>query len=280
MHRDDAFDIGLEYTCAVTEVVARAPIGSFLVVSFAISWGVWAPLVLGSPGPSGSVAWVIYYSGVIGPAAAAFLCAVLGSEVTPAALLRRLTRWRVSLVWYATAVLLPFVIRGVAVAGVVLFEGASWRMTVRPADTIGRIVVLMILLVPFEEIGWRGYVLPLLQRQYTPLMSSIILGVIWGLWHLPLAWASVGYQRSNEPWRSMVYFVATIIPVSCLATWLFNRTGESVLIVSLLHIAINMADFVLVLPSRIGELILVAASLVTAFVVAAAWWRTSNRGPT
>jgi CAAX protease family protein len=257
----------------VTQVVARAPIASFVVVAYAISWGIWAPLVFGPARLSGPVAWAIYYSGVIGPAAAAFVCAALGSCVTPAALLRRLTRWRVPFAWYATAVLLPFAIRGVAVAGVALFEGASWRMAVRPAETIGRIAVLMVLLVPFEEIGWRGYVLPLLQRQYTPLVSSIILGGIWALWHLPLAWASVGHQRSDEPWRYMACFVATIIPVSCLVTWLFNRTGESVLLVSLLHIAINMADFVLVLPPRAGELILLAGSLVTALVVAAAWRR-------
>lgn len=264
----------------MTQLVARAPIRSFLIIAFAISWGIWTPLVLGAAGLSPTVAWAIYYAGVIGPAAAAFVCAALGSPVTPVALFLRLTRWKVSFAWYAAAVLLPFAIRGVAIATVALLTDASWRVAVRPAEAIGRIVVLMILLVPFEEIGWRGYVLPLLQRQHTPLASSIILGGIWALWHLPLAWASVGYQRSHEPWRYMAYFAATIIPISCLITWLFNRTGESVLLVSLLHAAINVADFVLVLPSRIGEPILLVGSLITALVVAAVWRRDNRNGIT
>ena len=54
-------------------------------------------------------------------------------------------------------------------------------------------------------------------------------------------------------------------------TWLFHRTGESVTVASLLHAAINMADFVLVLPSRDGEVALLATSVVTALVVGVAW---------
>lgn len=129
----------------------------------------------------------------------------------------------------------------------------------------------MILLVPFEEIGWRGYLLPLLQKRYGPFASSLVVGVIWGLWHLPLAWVSVGFQRSDEPWRDMAFFVTTIIPVSYLATWLFSRTGESVLVVSVYHIAVNLADFVVVLPSQLGEAVLVTTSIVTTIVAVAAW---------
>ena len=250
-------------------VVARAPVASFVFLACAISWAIWTPLVVGPADLRSSIAWALYYSGVIGPAAAALLCAALGSSVTPAALLRRLTRFRVRLAWYATALLLPFAIRGLAIAIVGLFEDA-WRLVVRPAEAIGAVVVLMILLVPFEEIGWRGYALPLLQQRYTPLVSSIILGVIWALWHLPLAWASIGYQRSDEPWRYMAWFALSIIPISCLVTWLFNRSAESVPVVSVLHIAINLADFVLVLPSRTGELVLVASSIVTALFVVTA----------
>lgn len=253
------------------QAVARAPIASFVAVAFAISWAIWTPLVLRSADLRSSIAWALYYSGVIGPAAAALVCAALGSPVTPAALLRRLTRFRVPLAWYATALLLPFAIRGLAIAIVGLFDD-SWRLAVRPAEAIGTVLVLMILLVPFEEIGWRGYALPLLQQRHTPLVSSIILGVIWALWHLPLAWASIGYQQSDEPWRYMAWFTVTIIPISCLITWLFNRTAESVPVVTVLHIAINLADFVLVLPARIGELVLVATSALTAIFVAVAWF--------
>jgi membrane protease YdiL (CAAX protease family) len=255
----------------VKQAVVRAPVASFVFIAFAISWGIWIPLLFRSAALTESVGWAIYYAGVIGPAAAAFVCAALGSPVTPATLFRRLTRWRVSLAWYGAALMLPFVIRGVALGAVAFFDDAASRLISRPPEAIGRIVILMIFLVPFEEVGWRGYLLPLLQRKHTALWSSIIVGAIWALWHLPLAWASVGYQRTDEPWRYMALFFVSIIPLSCLITWLFNRTGESLLLVSLLHVTINLADFVLILPARTGESILLLSSLLTALVVAAVW---------
>ena len=137
----------------------------------------------------------------------------------------------------------------------------------------------MLLLVPFEEIGWRGYALPQLERRFSPLIASLIVAGIWALWHLPLAWATVGYQRSDEPWRYMAWFTLTIVPISCVMTWLFHRAGESVIVVSLLHAAINLADFVLVLPSRSGEMALLATSAVTVLVVGVLWRLAPPRAP-
>jgi uncharacterized protein len=226
------------------------------------------------------MAWATYFAGVIGPAAAAFACAALGSPVTVAELLRRLTRWRVSFRWYIAAILLPFVLRGAATVLVTLPAQGSWRIALRPTEAIVRITILMLVLVPFEEIGWRGYLLPLLQGRHTLLGSSVIVAGIWSLWHLPLAWASVGYQRSDQPWHYMAYFTVTLIPVSCLLTWLFHRTGESVPLASLFHIAVNLADFIPVLPRPRGELVSVATSIVTMLLVGMLWWRESERSNT
>lgn len=201
------------------------------------------------------MAWLLYYAGVVGPTIAAIACG-------GAAPVRRLFRWRVSLVWYVVAILLPFALRAVVVAAVV-----DEPLRFRPLETIARLVALMIVLVPFEEIGWRGYALPVLQQRWSPLASSVIVGVIWALWHLPLAWACVGYQQSGEPWSYMARFLVTILPLSCLMTWLFNRSGESVLIASLFHIAVNTADIVLVLPARTGELVLYGTTILGALLV-------------
>ncbi len=244
-------------------IIRRAPIATFVIVAFVISWALWSPLLLGRQ------SWFLYYAGVIGPAAAAFLCAA-----SPFELSRGLVRWRVALVWYAAAILLPFAIRAIAVA--IVLRGDVARIAFRPSEAIVRIVLLMLLLVPFEEIGWRGYALPLLQQRFTPLASSLILGAIWAAWHLPLAWASVGFQRSGAPWSYMLGFFVTILPVSCLATWLFNGTGGSLLLVTLFHIAVNLADFVLVLPSRAGEAVLYMSSAIGAIVVGVAFRRYST----
>ena len=256
----------------MTRAVARAPVLSFVILAFAISWAIWTPLLLRPAAVSGTAAWVLYFSGVIGPTAAALVCATLGSDVTPAALVRRLLQWRAPFHWYAVAILLPFVIRAIAIIAV-LSTQESWRIELRPAQSIAAITLLMLVLVPFEELGWRGYLLPLLRRRHTFLGTSVFVGGIWALWHLPLAWASVGYQRSDEPGRYMAWFVVTIMPVSCLLTWLFERSGGSVPIASLFHIAVNLADFVLVLPSGTGQAVLLATSIVGTLLAGAIWWR-------
>lgn len=168
---------------------------------------------------------------------------------------------------------MQFGIRGVAVAIVALSSDGSWSIVPRHVESVFVVTVLMLLLVPCEEIGWRGYALPLLQRRYNPLIASLVLGLIWAAWHLPLAWSSIGYQRTDEPWRYMAYFTVTILPISCLSTWLFNRSGESVVLVSIFHVAVNLADFVLVLPTEVGEAVLVVTTILTTLLVVAIWWR-------
>ena len=247
--------------------ISRFPIASFTILAFVISWGIWLPLLTGSALPS-HTALALYYAGVIGPTAAALLC----SGGTPP-LLNRITRWRVPAFWYATAITLPLVIRAFAVAAEV-----GWRIELRPIESIARTSALMVLLVPFEEIGWRGYLLPILQRRYSPLAASLAVGVIWALWHGPLAWAGVGYQQSEQPWHYMLWFTASILPISCLATWIFNGSGESVPAVTLFHVAVNVADFVVVLPGVGGESVLLSTSVITALVVSVIWWRDRNLG--
>ena len=234
---------------------------SFVILALAISWTLWSPLLFAKE--LGRWSWVLYYAGVIGPAAAAFVCARADREP----LARRVLRWRVHPLWYGAALLLPLLIRGVALAA------ANVRPVFRPAEEIAKVTLLMLVAVPFEEIGWRGYALPRLQRRYSALVSSLILACIWALWHLPLAWASVGYQQSERPWAYMARFFVTIIPITCFATWLFNRTGESVPVVSLFHIVINLADFLFVLPSRTGETVLWLGTAILAAIVAVLWWR-------
>lgn len=258
----------------IKHIIMRAPIVSFMIIAFGISWAIWTPLLSGASLPAERL-WWFYYAGVLGPAVAAVLCATSSSELAP--LLRRVTRWRVSLVWFAVAVLLPFAIRGAAVATAFLFEKQGLEIVFRPANLIMITTGLMILLVPFEEVGWRGYALPILQREHTPLISSMIIGGIWALWHLPLAWATVGYQRTENPWSYMAWFFITILPLSYLATWLFNRTGESVPLVTLFHIAVNVADFLLVLPSRTGQVVLYITFVLTTAVAVLLYWTDRRR---
>ncbi len=86
-----------------------------------------------------------------------------------------------------------------------------------------------------EEIGWRGYALPLMQKKIGPFLSSIFLGLIWGLWHLPLFWMD-GNFHSDIP---ISLFLLQSIALALILTWLYNRTSESLFTVHIFHAASN-----------------------------------------
>ena len=88
-----------------------------------------------------------------------------------------------------------------------------------------------------EEIGWRGFLLPALLRRMGPLAASVVLGVVWGLWHLPIDLA-VGFGLHGI--GAVVARVFFAVPLSVLFTWFFLRSGGSMLVALLLHTSINV----------------------------------------
>ncbi len=86
----------------------------------------------------------------------------------------------------------------------------------------------------FEEIGWRGFALPHLQRRYSALVSSLIIGLAWAFWH----WPDFVVPSESPPWWRLPAFVLVTMAVPILSTWVYNSTGGSVFAVVLLHGAI------------------------------------------
>jgi membrane protease YdiL (CAAX protease family) len=114
-----------------------------------------------------------------------------------------------------------------------------------------------------EELGWRGFALPRLLRYHPPIKTSLILGVIWGLWHLPAFYVS-GLPQEGA---SFLFFFLGAIVLSFLSTYLYIRTRGSVLITALLHLTTNFSlsvigaplwIFILLLAIAVGILILVS----------------------
>ncbi|MEU3169407.1 CPBP family intramembrane glutamic endopeptidase, partial [Streptosporangium sp. NPDC006930] len=89
-----------------------------------------------------------------------------------------------------------------------------------------------------EEPGWRDFALPRLQRRFGPLGGTFILGPLWALWHLPLfmsewgGWPDVTWMRVGE------FFVFCCV-FGVVVTWVFNRTGQSLPLIMLLHVGVN-----------------------------------------
>ena len=178
--------------------------------------------------------------GAFGPMVAAVaITAQESGRAGVRSLLGRIVRWRVAPLWYGVALLGPILLYMAAMALHVALGG-------RPPDVfalIGALPTVLVLSVYFlivaglgEEVGWRGYALPKLQARYGALLASVVLGVAWALWHLPLFFdPSVGSYSD----LSFVLWLAYIIPFSILITWVFNSTGGSVLMAMMVHAVMN-----------------------------------------
>jgi hypothetical protein len=164
-----------------------------------------------------------------------------------------LTRWRFGLQWYAFAlVVIP--VLGWLTARV---AGADPKYDLS-TPTLVAAALLNLLIGPLgEELGWRGYALPRLLRRFNPCAASLILGAIWGLWHLPSFFVSSLVQAD----LSLPIFLVGALCLSIIATWLFQHTGGSVLITVLLHYTVNFSLSVLGAPFPAFTLVLLVLSL-------------------
>ena len=148
---------------------------------------------------------------------------------------------RISSGWYLVIFLFAPALYGLAALLDVLSggSGATWGKTIGQLTIIP--ALLTIFLTPFlEELGWRGYALDRLQSRWSALVSSLILSIVWALWHLPLSFIKGTYQYSLGVgslgfWTFMIGFV----PVTLLFTWIFNNNYRSTLSAILLHCMMN-----------------------------------------
>jgi membrane protease YdiL (CAAX protease family) len=188
-----------------------------------------------------------------GPAIAAFiLVGVTGGRSALRNLLGKLGHWRVGIAWYLFVFIFPLLVR-LAAVGIDVLMGGELPDFMSPAGMpVGISPVLLIPLVFLavlfqaglaEEIGWRGYALPGLLQRYSALASSIILGIIWWLWHF--------HPMNYAIYRPMAFqFLFNILAVTILLTWVYNNTDGSILLVVLFHTASNVCDWIV--PTKMG----------------------------
>jgi membrane protease YdiL (CAAX protease family) len=214
----------------------------FVLVTFAFTWAFWLLAVLEARGMTSSLPVPALFFGALGPmVAAVVLTAQEGGRAELRSLLNRVVRWRVAPFWYGVALLGPFVLQLGAMALHVLLGGQPPDLLamIEALPTVLALSVYMFIQVGIgEEIGWRGYALPKLQTGYSALISSLILGVIWVLWHLPLFFNPATSYNSTPFWVFLVF----LLPLPIVYTWIFNSTGGSVLMAMILHAVTNASS--------------------------------------
>ena len=197
-------------------------------------------------------------------------------------LFKRFFLWRVHWMWYLSAILL---LPTLHFAAILL---TAW-LTGVPADYKHSMIrdfvpldwPLLSMIIPWilfevftngEEMGWRGYVLPRLQAKYNALISSLIVGVIWSIWHIP---KFLGTGFNSE--RSFLWFTVAHLALAILYTWLYNNSHGSLLLVTLFHASGNTVGAFLPVKfavtggilSNLETVFLVIAAIVVTFVAGA-----------
>jgi membrane protease YdiL (CAAX protease family) len=127
-------------------------------------------------------------------------------------------------------------------------------------------------LIPFiEELGWRGYVLDRLQARWNVLVSSLILGVVWALWHLPLFFIKDTYQYNLGAGSPAFWlFMISVVPLTVVFSWIFNNTRRSTLAVILFHSMVNFTGELFAITPR-ADTFSTLLWFVAAIGVAAIW---------
>lgn len=217
---------------ALPGAIRRHPLASFFILACALTW----PCVL-----LARVSLGLAVLGLAGPALAAHLVLAATQGRNGVAALWRRFLVPVSLGWPAAALLLPLALMP-ALWALHRLSGEEAPLRLAPITPLTLVLALLIL---GEEMGWRGYALPALLAQWPPVAGSLVLGLLWGLWHLP-NFLMPGFPHHELPFGA---FLALTTAYSFVFTWFFLRTRGSLLVAVLLHAGLNLFALAGVDPS-------------------------------
>ncbi|WP_415382600.1 CPBP family intramembrane glutamic endopeptidase [Halosimplex sp. TS25] len=244
----------------------------FLFLAFGWSWAFWGPEALvelgvldaapdlpalGAFGPSlagvAVVAWQRGRSGL--------------RDLARRAVDTSFPRW----LWLPTLALFPVV--AIVAAAYARYAGATLPTPPWVTDPVALPIAFGYILLlggPLqEEFGWRGYALDPLVDRAGRLGGSVVLGLLWGFWHLPLFYIpgrTIYYQKA------IVGFVASIVMVTIVMTWLYDRTGGSLLAMLLVHTSFNWTTWAIpVLETDPGSIVFLIGQLAVVTAIVAAW---------
>jgi len=250
-----------------TSLLAARPLLAFVVLAFVLSWAVWVPAGLMAP----DAGMAVFMLGAFGPAVAAAVMVRAGGG-SLRAWIRDMAVFRVGVRWYLAALALTLV-QPVAVTVVAVAAGlplAFGELPMRVPAFLAAVVVALLVAGGQEEPGWRGYMLPRLQTRMSPLAASVVVGVVWAVWHLPLFM----FGFANYADRSFLLNLPVLVGFAVVLTWLYNATHGSVVLAMLLHAGFNASKALVAVPqtAEFGPAleVLAQAALTVAMLVLAA----------
>ncbi len=261
-------------------LLQRHPVLAFIVGAYGFSWVLWVPLAVSGAGRSLATTGLIVLGGFGPLVAAVTLEALRGGAPGLRAWARARFRLRCKAAWYAWALLLP-PLMAAATLGVGQLLGTVALAPERPPLYGYPILLAFVFFLGGgqEEPGWRGYALPHLQLRFGPVTGSILLGLMWAGWHLPLFFSPASSQVGLPP----LWYVAHTVAITFTFTWLFNSSAGSVVPVMLLHAGLNAVASWIPLQTGSGATsalgILLALEILLAVVLLAVYGPRLSRQP-
>lgn len=222
-------------------LIRRYPLVAYFTFAFLFSWAIYVPLVFAHQGwTEANIPYAIHYLASFGPGLAALLLTAItaGSEGLRE-LWSRIIRWKMDWKYAAFAVFSTILVFALCLPVMRLVNG-EWP-DLRLLGEVNYLPYLGIWVLPLwlftfgfgEEIGWRGFALPRLQRNMPALPATLVLGALWIFWHVPTFFYHVTY--TDMGWNMLPAFTIGVLSGAVLFTWLYNGSGGSLLIVAVWH---------------------------------------------
>lgn len=247
--------------------VHQHPVATYYVVTLALSWLVELPLIVQVQGWANlQLPLALHYLASFGPMLAAiFVTAATAGATGLKELWSRMIRWRVGAFGFTFAVFSPVLLFAIGVL-LVRFTSGDWvdlallgQINYMPYLGIGALVLWLLTFGFGEETGWRGFALPRLQNGRSALVASVILWVMWIVWHLPSFFYLDTYMKLGLAMLPM--FSLGVLAGAIALTWLYNTTNGSILMLALWH---GMFDFLSAAKVSDG---MIAAIMSTVFMI-------------
>ncbi|MFE6233837.1 CPBP family intramembrane glutamic endopeptidase [Cellulosimicrobium sp. NPDC057862] len=251
-----------------SEQPLRGGLAAFWALAFGLSWAPWGGAWLLGGDLADPVAFALYALGGFGPTLAALVLRAGGRRSPRAARWGAAGRWLPAAIGVGSA---PAVVTALLVPGL---GGAPADLSAGAAAVVAAGGPVLFALVSLwagplsEEFGWRGYAQPRLRRRRSPLATSVVLGAVWAVWHLPL-FALTGTWQSSLGLASVeaALFLLAMIPLSS-AYWLVSeRLRGGVPGAVALHLVGNAALTFLAVTSPLAMAVYVGVIVVTSVLI-------------